>query len=155
MSHRFTPPPSSTLTVLTLLAIGPCSPAWAADGGIDLGFGTNGIVSTPINSRALAIQADGRIVVVGDTNGDFGVVRYNADGSLDVTFGQGGIVHTDWGATTLPVRWWSQPTARSWSAAPDWCATTRTVHSTLASAPVASSRVCQRTTSRFGRMGRS
>ena len=97
MSHRFTPPPSSTLTVLTLLAIGPCSPAWAADGGIDLGFGTNGIVSTPINTRALAIQADGRIVVVGDANGDFGVVRYNGDGSLDVTFGQGGIVHTDLG----------------------------------------------------------
>ena len=97
MSYRFTPPPSSTLTVLTLLAIGPCSPAWAADGDIDLAFGTHGIVSTPVNSRALAIQADNRIVVVGDTNGDFGVVRYNADGSLDVTFGQGGIVHTDLG----------------------------------------------------------
>ena len=97
MIHRWKSGQFLALAILALLAGGPCSPAWANDGDLDLGFGANGIISTPIDSRALAIQADGRIIVVGAINGDFGMVRYNADGSLDVTFGQGGVVQTDLG----------------------------------------------------------
>ena len=60
--------------------------------------------------RDLAIQSDGKIVVVGQGDGqgqqrDFAIVRYNPDGSLDDggpndgtpgnAFGGGGVVYTD------------------------------------------------------------
>jgi len=56
----------------------------------DFGFGTQ------INyGRAIALQTDGKILMVGDiNNGSIGVVglaRYNTDGSLDGTFGTGGL----------------------------------------------------------------
>ena len=51
---------------------------------------------------AVAIQADGKIVVVGTTyknndysSEDFAIARYNADGTLDTTFGVNGKVTTD------------------------------------------------------------
>jgi uncharacterized delta-60 repeat protein len=48
--------------------------------------------------RGTALQADGKILVVGDaelgTNSDLLVERFNADGSLDTTFGNGGAVIT-------------------------------------------------------------
>ena len=50
-------------------------------------------------SRALARQADGKIVVVGQTYGntanDFGVLRYNPDLSVDTAFGTNGVVRAD------------------------------------------------------------
>jgi uncharacterized delta-60 repeat protein len=80
-----------------------------SDGSLDASFGTGGKVQTDFattsdNALGVAIQADGKIVVVGATsssgnNADFGVVRYNADGTLDTTFGIGGKVTTDFGAT--------------------------------------------------------
>ena len=76
-----------------------------ADGSLDTGFGGgDGIVTTSLSAgddkaHGLALQADGKIIVVGETstNGnDFAVLRYNADGSLDSSFGGGdGIVTTD------------------------------------------------------------
>ncbi|MFN2513497.1 MAG: hypothetical protein ABR568_19015 [Pyrinomonadaceae bacterium] len=75
----------------------------AAPGDLDPTFGSGGIVITSgsdpnhLNTVwAMAIQADGKIVVVGDgTLGsfawDFAVVRYNPDGSLDSSFGGTGI----------------------------------------------------------------
>jgi uncharacterized delta-60 repeat protein len=68
-----------------------------ADGSLDTTFGAGGLIHTDFGSTndeayAMALQADGKIVVVGHTrtdNGffDFAVARYNADGSLDTTFG--------------------------------------------------------------------
>ena len=77
-----------------------------SDGSLDSSFGSGGKVTTALlpdtNDVAydLAIQADGKIVVVGNTyeigKGDvFAVVRYNSDGSLDSSFGTGGVVMTD------------------------------------------------------------
>jgi uncharacterized delta-60 repeat protein len=77
----------------------------AAPGDLDPMFGSGGIViaggSDPnhLNTAwAMAIQSDGKIVVVGDGtlgfNWDFAVVRYNPDGSLDASFGVAGIVIT-------------------------------------------------------------
>jgi uncharacterized delta-60 repeat protein len=43
----------------------------------------------------VALQPDGKIVVVGPLQGTLGVARYNPDGSLDATFGNGGKVVTD------------------------------------------------------------
>lgn len=72
------------------------------NGSLDATFGSGGIVTTSMGSsataNAVAIQADGKIVVaghrdVGDTS-EIAVVRYNANGSLDSSFGSGGIVST-------------------------------------------------------------
>jgi uncharacterized delta-60 repeat protein len=66
----------------------------------DPSFGSNGGIVTPIvagadeRARAVVVEPDGRIVVLGDTGGSpsaFAVVRYRPDGSLDPTFGSGGI----------------------------------------------------------------
>ncbi|MCI0552868.1 MAG: DUF5050 domain-containing protein, partial [Anaerolineae bacterium] len=48
---------------------------------------------------SLAIQADGRIVVAGETSSDFALARYNADGSPDAGFGSNGLVTTDFAAS--------------------------------------------------------
>ncbi|MDQ3573320.1 MAG: endonuclease/exonuclease/phosphatase family protein [Actinomycetota bacterium] len=48
------------------------------------------------DSEAVAIQADGKIVVAGEASDDFAVARYNPDGSLDTTFGGDGLVTTDY-----------------------------------------------------------
>ena len=81
--------------------------AQAAAGDLDLTFGTGGKVTTDIHrstdlANAVAIQADGKLVVVGQTyqNNDFStedfvVARYNTDGTLDTTFGNRGRVRTD------------------------------------------------------------
>jgi uncharacterized delta-60 repeat protein len=89
--------------------------ARAADGDLDPSFGTGGQVTTDINkstdlAQAVAIQADGKIVVVGQTyknndysDEDFVVTRYNADGTLDPSFGRGGKVRTDFpGLAAVP-----------------------------------------------------
>ena len=76
-----------------------------APGTLDATFGTSGYVTTPIATgndyaNGVAIQADGKIVVVGysaatgTSVNSFSVVRYNTNGSLDNTFGTGGIVTT-------------------------------------------------------------
>jgi uncharacterized delta-60 repeat protein len=72
------------------------------DGTLDSSFGTNGIVTTDFNStsdRGLAavLQADGKIVVAGESGNDVALARYNPDGTLDSTFGTGGKVTTDFG----------------------------------------------------------
>jgi len=74
------------------------------DGSLDTDFNGTGIVTTPltVNSigRSVALQADGKLVVAGDTWGPestFVVVRYNQDGSLDTDFKGTGIVTTSIG----------------------------------------------------------
>jgi uncharacterized delta-60 repeat protein len=93
----------SLLFSLSLLAI-LASPARAAPGDLDPSFGVGGLVRTdvtPGNDSAIgmAIQGDGKIVVVGKAgslNSKFVVARYNpTDGSLDGTFGTGGVVVTN------------------------------------------------------------
>ena len=81
-----------------------------ADGQVDTGFGTDGKVQTAISEpsylnsdeiQAVAIDADGKILVAGSTGqyiiNDFAVARYNADGTPDTTFGTDGVVVTDSG----------------------------------------------------------
>jgi uncharacterized delta-60 repeat protein len=81
--------------------------AQAVDGDLDPTFGTDGKVLTDFDqstdiANAVAIQADGKLVVVGTTyrdndfsTEDFAIARYNSDGTLDKTFGVGGKVQTD------------------------------------------------------------
>ena len=59
-------------------------------GGLDTGFGTDGRVTEglPGGAKAIALQADGKILLVGGLT----LSRYDADGALDGTFGSGGKV---------------------------------------------------------------
>ncbi|TNC99977.1 MAG: FG-GAP repeat-containing protein [Rhodocyclaceae bacterium] len=77
------------------------------DGSLDTTFSGDGMLTTAIGAGddrgiSLALQADGRILVAGDSwNGsdwDFGLVRYNADGSLDSSFDGDGKLTTGIGA---------------------------------------------------------
>src|SRR5213080_4539053 len=89
--------------------------AEAAAGDLDPTFGTGGMVMTDINrstdiANAVAVQSDGKLVVVGQTyknndysTEDFAVARYNTDGTLDNSFGSGGRVRTDFpGLAAVP-----------------------------------------------------
>jgi uncharacterized delta-60 repeat protein len=70
---------------------------YLADGTLDAGFGTGGIVTTELGNQEfpsdLVIQPDGKIVVVGGDAGERMVVlRYLADGTPDSSFGGDGNV---------------------------------------------------------------
>jgi uncharacterized delta-60 repeat protein len=83
-------------------------PSVAAPGQLDPSFGAGGTVITEFPSslsgaRAVAVQADGRVVAAGfaHTNAsiasDFALTRYDVTGVLDAAFGTGGRVRTDFG----------------------------------------------------------
>jgi uncharacterized delta-60 repeat protein len=94
-------------TAITLAFVVSGQIAQAVDGDLDPTFGTDGKVLTDFDhstdiANAVAVQADGKLVVVGTTyqdndfsDEDFAVARYNPDGTLDKTFGAGGKVQTD------------------------------------------------------------
>lgn len=78
------------------------------DGSLDGSFGVGGKVNTPFvpsrddEATDLALQTDGKIVVVGNADDasfdpDFAVARYQSNGNLDSTFGTGGVLTTDFG----------------------------------------------------------
>jgi uncharacterized delta-60 repeat protein len=92
------------LAAALVLVVG--APSLAAPGRLDPSFGAGGVAviqfpSSYAGARAVAVQADGRIVAAGfaHTNDtilqDFAVVRYAPGGALDPTFGTGGMVRTD------------------------------------------------------------
>ncbi len=97
-------------TFLSLfVTLGLVSAAHAAPGDLDTTFSGDGKVITNISgngaARAVAIQADGKIVVAGEAAGDFAVMRYHrANGSLDSSFGGDGIVTTDFGTSSDVAR---------------------------------------------------
>ncbi len=69
--------------------------------GLDLTFDGDGKASLERFGGArsgMALQADGKIVMVGGTFTDFILARFNADGSIDTSFGIDGKVTTDMGS---------------------------------------------------------
>lgn len=83
---------------------------YGIEGALDPEFGTGGKViadfpgTTVDQAYDLAIQPDGKIVVVGYSGSgfptaNFGIARFNPNGSLDTTFGVGGLVSTDFGSS--------------------------------------------------------
>ena len=85
-----------------------------ANGSVDASFGAgSGYVLTAFNggvadAHAVAVQADGKIVVAGDapvdaTHAAFALARYNADGSLDSSFGNVGEMVTTFGSGTRGI----------------------------------------------------
>jgi uncharacterized delta-60 repeat protein len=88
---------TQTTAVLTIVDDGgaglPAPPS-----GLDSSFGSSGKATSPAfggDRSAMALQADGKIVMVGGRFTDFILARFNADGSLDADFGTGGKVITD------------------------------------------------------------
>jgi len=67
-----------------------------SNGTLDTTFGTGGKVSSSAlkNVYGVALQADGRFIVVGGFD-NFGVARFNSNGTPDSAFGTGGFVSTD------------------------------------------------------------
>lgn len=109
MSSHFDLKMPVCLAVLLSLAL-ISTPLLASEGDLDPSFGTNGKLTTDFfnhldRATALAIQPDGRVIVVGRsaegsdlddiTKSDFAILRYNSDGSLDNSFGAGGKVTTN------------------------------------------------------------
>ena len=103
-------------------AVCACADRYDDDGALDATFGVNGKLRTDFSAEwdgatGVAIQADGRIVVVGaagQRNSDptlrndpkFALARYNGDGTLDATFGVNGKVETiftTWGGEASAV----------------------------------------------------
>jgi uncharacterized delta-60 repeat protein len=93
--------------------------AWAAPGDLDPTFDQDGKVFTDFTARRdrsvdIAIQPDGKIVVVGAANtggsdARFAVSRYDENGELDTTFGGDGKVMTNFtsywdGASAVAVQ---------------------------------------------------
>ncbi|MFD9353417.1 calcium-binding protein [Streptomyces sp. NPDC060031] len=75
--------------------------ALAAPGDLDPAFGPDGRVTTAFPGYAeghdIARQADGKLVVVGLSEGGFALARYNTNGSLDSTFSGDGTMTSDFG----------------------------------------------------------
>ncbi len=74
------------------------------DGTLDTSFGDNGELEIDVSSFFntgfgnpvdFTTDADGKIIAVGNLNGDIGIVRFDADGSLDSGFGTNGFSLTD------------------------------------------------------------
>ena len=66
-------------------------------GALDTTFGTGGTVRQNIQNgggNAVAVQADGKIILAGEGNSQFVLVRFNANGTLDNSFGTNGMVRT-------------------------------------------------------------
>lgn len=84
-----------------------------ANGALDTTFGTAGLTMFNPLARiwAIATQSDGKIVVVGESPGDFRVARFLANGALDTSFGSGlGYVTTAVGTgTDIPFALAIQP----------------------------------------------
>src|SRR5215204_2682982 len=89
------------LLALTVAVIATSLSAMGAPSNLDASFGVLGkVISAPdgsptFTSSGMALQSDGKIVIVGNrviSGGYAGMMlaRYNANGSLDTTFGMGG-----------------------------------------------------------------
>ena len=113
---RFTPNPGQALAQQAdgrLIVVGSVLGDFAVarylpNGFLDSTFGNSGKVTTHFAAEdsafGVAVQPDGRIVVVGGTDplfSDFAIARYHADGRLDTSFGSGGRVVTDFSASDI------------------------------------------------------
>src|SRR5438045_3279660 len=86
---------ASTVLILISTSMVLINPALSAPGDLDTTFnGTGsalvGFGQSEDSGNAIAAQVDGKLVVVGTSDGfsqNFEVMRYNTDGTLDASFG--------------------------------------------------------------------
>jgi uncharacterized delta-60 repeat protein len=89
-SHR--PGGDDDFLVARYTAAGRLDAGFLGIGWTTLDFGGND------DAIAVAVQQDGKLVIGGTTDLDFGLLRLNSDGSLDASFGTDGKVAVDFGA---------------------------------------------------------
>src|SRR5829696_5407439 len=119
-----------------VLAAGSLGPRWGdararvvmarllSDGTLDTGFGDAGVFETDslISPEELAIQADGKIVAIGESPGetgtDFTVIRVDDDGTIDTSFADAGraVARREARGSTVAVR----PDGRIVAAGDNW-----------------------------------
>jgi uncharacterized delta-60 repeat protein len=92
---------SAILSAAAQAAPGDLDPSFSGDGKQTTGFRISGSAANDVAS-AVAIQANGKIVVVGSsgshaTGSDFALARYNPNGSLDKSFSGDGRQRTGFG----------------------------------------------------------
>ena len=91
----------ASLAALSILAVGAGPALAATSGDRDRSFGEKGVVRTDVGGvdevSDVAVQTDGKIVVVGSSDGNVAVARYTRHGVLDTTFSRDGKVVTDLG----------------------------------------------------------
>jgi len=87
-----------------IVAVGAGIIRYNPDGSLDTSFAGDGKQTTDFGTSAVALQADGKIVVAGSlflslfpADADFALARYNTDGSPDTTFSGDGKLTTDLG----------------------------------------------------------
>lgn len=78
-----------------------------SDGALDPGFGTGGVVATPLatslQGRGVVVQADGKLLFLARSlAGDIVLVRYTSAGVLDPAFDGDGVLISDLGAIEHP-----------------------------------------------------
>lgn len=89
--------------------------AFAQAGSLDTSFGTGGIFTTSFSqpdatiNNAMAIQADGKIVLGGATSSGAALIRLNTNGTLDTSFGTNGQLNPAFGNDGLVVAVLIQP----------------------------------------------
>ncbi|MEO6392846.1 MAG: delta-60 repeat domain-containing protein, partial [Pyrinomonadaceae bacterium] len=83
------------------------------NGSLDSSFGNGGKVFLPFQyTLEIALQTDGKIIVVGATNDnprDMLLARFNSNGSIDTTFDGDGQVTTDFGGDEVAISVAIQP----------------------------------------------
>ena len=108
----------STISASIILFFALPFASFSQDGSLDNTFGVNGIVTTSFGPYTqarvldLAIQADGKIVVIGYFDNDqfplndteYRIIRYNANGSLDNSFGNNGIVNSSYNVRHVKIQ---------------------------------------------------
>ncbi len=74
-------------------------------GALDLAFGQYGVVTADQNATAVAVavEGDGKIVLLDQTQTGYDVLRFNTDGSLDTTFGNQGVITGSFGTGTSVI----------------------------------------------------
>jgi uncharacterized delta-60 repeat protein len=85
---------NSYITVVArLTADGMLDTANFGNGGFYVNSAFAACPSLAVRPRALAVDTDGRILVGGTCDGEFGVQRLRGDGTLDTSFGIDGLAH--------------------------------------------------------------
>jgi uncharacterized delta-60 repeat protein len=70
-----------------------------SDGSIDTTFGSNGFANSPVGGGPVALQPDGKILVLGN-----GLERLDHNGQLDATFGNGGVANLLQGGSAIALQ---------------------------------------------------
>jgi uncharacterized delta-60 repeat protein len=104
--------PDGRIVVASIVGSNVAIARFRQNGIPDPSFHFDGLVVTPLDVHGnmrptVAVQPDGKVIAAGtflhQSNGDFGMARYNVDGSVDSTFGGGdGVVETDFAIGAFP-----------------------------------------------------